>query len=144
MYPSYPDYDRLGDLAMRFAVPSQAIARRIADDSHQDNDLRIKAAGILLYRKVRRLARMLARHRIQTDDSPTGIASSEMGITMFLPPPPCPPPSSTTFARITRFHSPRLDTIQEVVEELDTGQVPHGVSRGEWILLYEYIPSNEM
>lgn len=126
--PSYPKYKRLGDLAVRFTVPNQAIADLIFQHSNAEFNLRLRAAGNILYPRIQRLARILGRHRIQIDEM--SAAPNEMCITMFLPPPPCPAPKPGMFRKFKRHKlpSPGLATIQEG-DETDADV---------WITLYEY------
>ena len=126
MYPSYPGYARHTDLSIRFAVPNQHIVRIILQHCEDENNLRFRAAGNTLYPRVRELARLMSRHRIQL----TAMKTSELGVTLFLPPPPCPPPKS--ILKRLRAYVPQLETINEDSEE--------DVPKGEWITMYEYMP----
>lgn len=136
MYPSYPKYKCVGDLAVRFAVPNKHIVNHILRHSEDEERLRYRAAGNVLFRRVDRLASLLSRHRIQIDEDT--LDRNELGIIMFLPPPPCPPPKSTRFSpfKRTRPAASRLETIYEVEEDPEPN-VP------VWITLYEYLPSDK-
>jgi hypothetical protein len=133
MYPSYPGYTRHTNLSIQFAVPNQHIVRIILQHCEDEDNLRFRAAGNTLYPRVRELARLMSRHRIQL----TTMKTSELGVTLFLPPPPCPAPKSILAKLCTRFrrpkaYSPQLETIEEGSEE--------DLPEGEWITLYEYMP----
>jgi hypothetical protein len=133
MYPSYPGYTRHNDLSIRFAVPNQHIVRIILQHCEDEDNLQFRAAGNTLYPRVRELARLMSRHRIQL----TTTGTNELGVTLFLPPPPCPAPKRI-FAKLCphfrrpKAYAPRLETIEEGPEEDLLG--------GEWITLYEYMP----
>jgi hypothetical protein len=133
MYPSYPGYTRHDHLSIRFAVPNQQIVRIILNHCEDEDNLRFRAAGNTLYPRVRELARLMSRHRIQL----TTMKTSELGVTLFLPPPPCPAPKSILARLCPRLrrpkaYSPQLETIEEGPEE--------DPPEGEWITLYEYMP----
>jgi hypothetical protein len=132
MYPSYPSYTRHTNLSIRFSVPNQHVVKSILQHCENEDDLRFRAAGNTLYPRVRELASIMSRHRIQLATMKT----NELGVTLFLPPPPCPPPKSTVAKLFPRFrrrkaYVSQLETIDEVSED---------PSKGEWITLYEYIP----
>lgn len=139
MFPSYPRYVFLTDLAIRFAVPNQDIVRKILHHCEQEEDPRLKAAGNVLYPQIQSLARIMSRHRIRLDT----IGSNELGITLFLPPSPCPPPKSSFGKLFSRFKRPKsriskLATIDESPED-DYNALQDGMS-SSWITLYEYLP----
>jgi hypothetical protein len=133
MYPSYPSYTRHTNLSIRFAVPDQHVVMSILRHCEDENNMRFRAAGNTLYPRVRQLARLMSRHRIQL----ATINTHELGITLFLPPPPCPPPKSTLAKLFPRFRRPKTFTPR--LETIDEG--PEGnISKEKWITLYEYIP----
>jgi hypothetical protein len=65
MYPSYPSYTRHTNLSIRFAVPDQHVVMSILRHCEDENNMRFRAAGNTLYPRVRQLARLMSRHRIQ-------------------------------------------------------------------------------
>ncbi|KAF1840102.1 uncharacterized protein K460DRAFT_437145 [Cucurbitaria berberidis CBS 394.84] len=144
MYPSYPSYVRHTDLSIRFAVPNTDVVKNILQHCEDDDNLRRKAAGNILYPRIQRLARIMSRHRIQLDT----ISTNELGITLFLPPPPCPPPKTTfrnLFPRFRRQKIPdsKLETINEESEAENEELYRKArvqFSSTEWITLYEYLP----
>lgn len=145
MSPSYPSFESVSDLAISFTIPEKHIVCKILKDSEEDENLNIKATGLILYRQVRELARLMSRHRVQIVSS----GRNELEVTLFLPPPPCPPPNTGTIWK--KQYKQQLQTIKEVPEEHDT-QGPsateklgkgEGVTHSErvWITLYEYMPN---
>jgi len=83
MYPSFPNYERVTDLAIRFAVPDKPIVIKILQDCEEEN-LRLKVAATILYDRVKRLSRLMSRHRVQIES----VGWNELGVALFLPPPP--------------------------------------------------------
>jgi len=66
MYPSFPNYERVTDLAIRLAVPDKPIVIEILRDCEEEN-LRLKVAATILYDRVERLSRLMSRHRVQIE-----------------------------------------------------------------------------
>ncbi|KAF2278965.1 uncharacterized protein EI97DRAFT_484725 [Westerdykella ornata] len=128
MAPSYPSFEWVSQLSVRFKVPNKQLVYKILEDCDQDERLQVKAAGTLLYYRIKRLAALLSRHRIQLNDS----TPLEADVTLFLPPSPCPPPKPTTVR--PRGYSTSLATIPEE-NERPSGQQP------AWIEHYEYMPA---
>ena len=140
MYPSYPSFRRYSDLAVQFAVLERHVVKHILDCTENKENLRFRAAGNILSARVRSLASLMSRHRIQVES----INSNEIGITLFLPPPPCPAPKSKLFATYKRTpFTPSLALIRD--EETPQGlrkTKPRNDDR-DWITMYEYLPSEK-
>lgn len=144
MYPSYPSFRRCSDLAVQFAVPERHVVEHILNCTEDEENLRFRAAGNILYARVRSLARLMSRHRIQVES----ISFNEIGVTLFLPPPPCPAPSSKFSANLKRkSFIPSLAPIKE-------GETPQVLRKTklrdnkfpndrDWITMYEYLPSEK-
>lgn len=90
MYPSFPNFTQHTNHSIRFSVPNKNIVVNILEQCEDDENLRLKAAGNVLYRKIEILSRLLLRHRIVLKK----MSANELGVTLFLPPPPCPEPKS--------------------------------------------------
>jgi hypothetical protein len=125
-YPSYPGYVPYSDLSIRFSVPNQRVVQRLLQHCEQTENIRLLAAGNTLYPQVKRLARLMARYRIQVDE----ITANELGITLFLPPPPCPPPKSKV-AQLGR----------KIRQHLSAPATDMGSLSPRWVTLYEYLPT---
>lgn len=67
MYPSFPNYGRVTDLAIRLAVPDKPIVIEILRDCEEGENLRLKVAATILYDRVKRLSRLMSRHRVQIE-----------------------------------------------------------------------------
>jgi hypothetical protein len=155
MPPSYPNWDWESNLSIRFIAPAKHIVYKVFEDSEEEECLRKKAAGTILFKHVRDLAAALSRHRIQIKS----VTSNELDIVMFLPPPPCPPPKR----RKRCTYKPRLEPIHEFQEEPTTKTAAEKSktaaeksttaaeesttaaeeSSSEWITLYQYVPAQE-
>jgi len=149
MYPSYPEFRWQSDIALKFAVPNNSIVLKILDDSEQDENLRVLAAGNLLCKRVTKLAELMSRHRIQVKS----MEHNELGITLFLPPPLCPPPGNLMgklkkFTQIlkTIVEQPREEETVEKTFDRAGREVPQAESAekdSEWVTLYEYLPADK-
>lgn len=143
MYPSYPCFKRCSDLAVQFSVPERHIVKHILDCTEGEENLRTKAAANILIARVKSVGGLMSRHRIQVES----IGDNEMGVTLFLPPPPCPEPNTDFLrARKRKPFSPILASIKEEsqcemeAQSADEGRNP--VKAGEWITMFEYLPSD--
>jgi hypothetical protein len=143
MYPSFPSFEQISDLSIGFMVPNKRIVRKILRHSDEEEQLRIKAAGVVLFHKVNSLSYMISRHRICVEL----VRRNELAITLFLPPPPCPPPKQvqklhhaqnpeTTQLRVDDDDLKLVRTATEEVRNEDT------TSNSEWITLYQYVPAD--
>ena len=144
MYPSYPCFKRCHNLAVQFAVPGPHVVRHILDCTEDEENLRCRAAANVLIARVRSVAGLMSRHRIQVES----VGSNEMGVTLFLPPPPCPAPKSKLFlTRKRKPFAPTLASIREekIVQVAGRNEVRDNESFDErdWITMYEYFPSNK-
>lgn len=143
MYPSYPCFKRCSDLAVQFTVPERHVVRHILNCTENEENLRGRAAANILIARIRSVAGLMSRHRIQVES----VSPNEMGVTLFLPPPPCPAPKLHWFAACKRkIFTPNLAPI---VEE-ESPCAARGAARGDnssddrdWITMYEYLPSDK-
>lgn len=113
---------------------------KVLEDCEEEENLRIKAAGVILYHRVRQLARLMSRHHISLDP----VGRKELRVKLFLPPPPCPPPNPSRMG--LNRHEQRLETIYETAEEETSLYPTREGSKGlkcsdeNWTTLYQYMP----
>ena len=123
MCSSYPGFEWVNDLSIKFRVPGKKIVYKIIQDS-EDRSLRKRSAGQALSGRLRKIAGLLSRHRICIES----ISAHELEIVLFLPPPPCPPPKM--FTKFTSRLGSLLRRRDDTPLEKNT----------EWVTLYDYIP----
>lgn len=121
MAPSYPNCEWASPTTVRFMIPDRLLVRKIIYDSREEEeDLRIKAAGTILFNKADTLHTLLSRHYIRVEDR----KAKELQILCSVAPLPCSPP------KLPRY-IPKLERIPEAPEE----EEEYG-----WIRVYQYIP----
>lgn len=96
LYPRYPAYIPHSESSIRFSVPDERVIKRLLAHCEDEENMRLKAAGNVLYPHVKTLSRLLSRYKIEVERATT----NELGITLFLPRPPCPEPKQKTIARL--------------------------------------------
>ena len=112
MFPSYPNREWESDLSIRFFAPTKHAVYKILEDSEEEENLRKKAAGIILRSQVKRLAELLSHHQIRIES----VTPNELEIVMFSASPPIPRPKRSRVKGREKLHTykPKLDTIEEV------------------------------
>ena len=85
--------------------------RHILDCTEDEENLRCRAAANVLIARVRSVAGLMSRHRIQVES----FGSNEIGVTLFLPLPLCPAPKLKLF--LTYKRKPFALTLALIREE---------------------------
>ena len=123
-----------GDRSTQITVPNQKIVLKVLEARKQDENLRTKAAGIILHSQIIKVAGgMRCRH---IDDKHLG--RNELGVALSLPPPPSPPPPPPSTPRAQQGRARQrqyLETIPETAEE--------DVHYLEWDSLYKCSPAKK-
>jgi hypothetical protein len=147
MPPSYPNWEWDTSLSIRFIAPNKPIVYKILKDSEEEEFLRKKVAGMILYDRVKKLANALSRHRIQINSA----TRNELEVVMFLLPPPCTAPKpvlrvtgAQNFRKRLPSFIPSLEPIPEILEEnlVNYLESLENYTSG-WITLYNHMPKRK-